>query len=362
MTAVPPPATVGLSRAAILAWLRERDETQLAALWQAADETRRRYVGDEVHLRGLIEISNHCARQCAYCGLRAGNRSLERYRMTSAEVLECARRAQQLGYGTVVLQAGDDPGLARDWLADLVRSIKRETGLAVTLSLGERSVADMRAWRTAGADRYLLRFETSDRQLYQLIHPPLPGQSSDRLALLSALHELGYEIGSGIMVGLPGQTYASVATDIELFRRLDLDMIGIGPFIAHPATPLGDGTLPIEVPADQIPHDELTALKVVALARLACPEANIPATTALATIDKERGYELALQRGANVIMPDLTPLPYRLCYEIYPGKTALREAGADNGASLAQRLQRLGRRVGTGPGNRQRHTPPAGEA
>ena len=230
-----------LDKTEILGWLRETNPERLEELWRRADETRRQHVGDAVHLRGLVEISNFCARQCAYCGLRAGNENLVRYRMLADEILAAAQQAVKFGYGTVVLQAGEDYGITADWLAEIIRQIKAETPLAVTLSLGERPDNELAAWREAGADRYLLRFETSDRNLFDEIHPPLGNRECDRIAILRRLREFGFEVGSGIMVGIPGQTYASVANDIALFRELDLDMIGIGPFIPHPATPLGSG-------------------------------------------------------------------------------------------------------------------------
>ncbi|MFA4965417.1 MAG: [FeFe] hydrogenase H-cluster radical SAM maturase HydE [Thermoleophilia bacterium] len=349
------PPSGSLDREGILSWLREDDPQRLEELWAAADDVRRRHVGDAVHLRGLIEISNHCVRACGYCGLRAGNREIERYRMSAEEILECARSARAWGWGTVVLQSGEDYGLTTEWIAEVVRRIKAETGLAVTLSFGERPEADLAAWRAAGADRYLLRFETSDDELYRLIHPELPGRRSDRLAILRALRRLGYEAGSGVMVGIPGQTYASVAADIELFRGLDLDMIGIGPYIAHPQTPLGDQSWAREIPAaEQIPSDELTVYKAVALTRLVCPEANIPSTTALATINKEEGRELGLQRGANVVMPNLTPPEYRVKYEIYPGKACINETAEMCRGCLQGRVESIGRHIGSGPGGRRR--------
>ena len=344
-----------LDRGHILAWLREDDPRRLDELWRAADETRRRHVGDEVHLRGLIELSNYCVRACGYCGLRAANREIERYRMSADEILACARQAQEYGYGTVVLQSGEDYGIHTDWMADVVERIKRETGLAVTLSLGERPDDDLEVWRAAGADRYLLRFETSDEGLYRLIHPDLPGRRSDRFAILRTLSRLGYEAGSGIMVGIPGQTYASVADDIDAFRDLDLDMIGVGPYIAHPATPLGDRSWAREIPPDeQIGSDEATVYKVVALTRLVCPEANIPSTTALATINKIDGRELGLQRGANIVMPNLTPPEYRLRYEIYPDKACVNETAEMCRGCLQGRIEAIGREVGGGPGGRRR--------
>jgi biotin synthase len=346
MTAIP-------NRDEILAWLREEDPRRLEELWRRADQTRRRHVGDAVHLRGLVEISNHCARQCAYCGLRAGNNSLERYRMSVEEILNSARQAVEFGYGTVVLQGGEDFRLTRDWVAEVVRQIKAETPLAVTLSLGEREDGELAAWREAGADRYLLRFETSDRALFDLIHPPLWKTPSDRVAILRRLKALGYEAGSGIMVGLPGQSYMSVADDIELFRDLDLDMIGIGPFIAHPGTPLGNGEVCLAaIDGDQAPATELMVYKTMALTRLVCPEANIPSTTALATINKRNGREQGLRRGANVVMPNLTPVQYRRWYEIYPAKACITETGDACNGCLRLRLSAIGRHAGQGPGGR----------
>ncbi len=289
-----------------------------------------------MHLRGLIEISNHCIRHCLYCGIRAcvpmGQASslsdtLARYRLSAAEILACARTARLLGYGTVVMQSGEDPGLTREFIADVIRAIKAETGLAITLSLGERSDEELREWKMAGADRFLLRFETSDPDLYRTIHPSLPGTLSDRVAQLQRMREMGYEIGSGVMVGIPGQTWEILARDIELFRDLDIDMIGIGPFLPSPRTPLG-GEAAAKLRAsdeEQVPNDELTTLKVVALTRLVCPEANLPSTTALATIDPATGRELGLVRGANIVMPNVTPPNYRILYEIYPGKACVHE-------------------------------------
>ncbi len=343
-----------MTRAEVLRWLREEDPAVLEALWARADAVRREHVGDEVHLRGLVEISNHCVRRCAYCGIRAGNRDLVRYRMTAEEIMACAGEAVALGYGTVVLQAGEDDGISRGWLADLVRRIKAESPLAVTLSLGERPDEDLAAWRDAGADRYLLRFETSDPALYQRIHPPLGGRPSDRFAVLTRLRELGYEVGSGVMVGIPGQSYGSLAADIARFAAMDLDMIGVGPFIPHPATPLGRGKGAVGSPTGQVPNTGLMACKVVALARLACPDANIPSTTALATLDPDHGHELGLARGANVVMPDLTPERYRALYDIYPGRALTRAGAVAAGHDIRSRIAAIGRAVGAGPGGRRR--------
>lgn len=343
-----------LDHDALTAWLREERGEELERLWQAADRVRREHVGDEVHLRGLIEISSHCVRRCAYCGLSVENREIERYRMGADEILECARLSRKLGYGTVVLQAGEDAGLTRAWIARLVSEIKAETGLAVTLSLGERSAVELAAWRAAGADRYLLRFETSDEGLYRAIHPRRPKGPGHRLEMIPLLKRLGYEAGSGVMVGIPGQSYDILARDIAFFRDLDLDMIGVGPYIAHPSTPLGRGEMPELPESEQVPHGELMTYKVLALTRLVRPDANIPATTALATVNTAQGRELGLARGANVVMPNLTPTRYRKLYEIYPAKACVGESAEDCSSCLDLRIASIGRRAGRGPGSRTR--------
>jgi len=303
-----------------------------------------------VHLRGLTEISNHCVRQCGYCGLRAGNSYIERYRMNKTEIMECAGECVRREYGTIVLQAGEDYGIKTPALSNLIQRIKAETPLAVTLSMGERPLADLSEWRNAGADRYLLRFETSDRHLYELIHPAYKGRKSDRIVTLRVLKSLGYEIGGGVMVGIPGQTYESLARDIEIFRELDLDMIGIGPYLPHPQTPLGRGEWKRNISeAEQAPNDEETTLKMFALSRIACPEANIPATTALATLNPQSGIEAGLMRGANVLMPDLTPQRFRNNYQIYPDRQAIHDS---HDLSLRRRLENIDRRPGVGPGGR----------
>jgi biotin synthase len=351
-----PPGLEPLDHDAITGWLRECEAAALERLWARADAVRAAHVGDAVHLRGLIEISNHCVRHCLYCGIRACSDGITRYRLTADEILACAAEAKRLGYGTVVMQSGEDPGLTRGFIADVIRAIKAETGLAITLSLGERSDDDLRAWREAGADRFLLRFETSDPELYRRIHPSLPGTQSDRVAQLLRMRAMGYEIGSGVMVGIPGQTWDILARDIAQFRDLDVDMIGIGPFLPSPRTPLGgDGGERLRASdEEQVPNDELTTLKAVALTRLVCPEANLPSTTALATLDPATGRELGLVRGANIVMPNVTPPAYRVLYEIYPGKACVHETAQACQGCLERRIRSIGRDVGTGPGGRRR--------
>ena len=237
----------------------------------------------------------------------------------------------------------------------VVRAIKAETGAAITLSLGERSEADLRAWREAGADRYLLRFETTDAALYRRIHPDLPGTVSDRIGQLLRMRDMGYEIGTGVMVGIPGQTWDTLANDIWTFRDYDMDMIGIGPYLSDPRTPLA-GSLGAELaapPSEQVPNDELTTLKAVALTRLVCPDTNIPSTTALSILDPSAGRANGLCRGANVVMPNLTPPEYRVLYQIYPGKAAVHETADALTVSVIALIDGLGRTTASGPGGRK---------
>ena len=347
-----------MNRDEIQAWLRETDPARLEELWQRADEVRRENVGDEVHLRGLIEFSSFCTRLCGYCGLRAANKIPERYRMTADEIIESARRSHAYGYGTVVMQSGEDYGITADWMADVIRRIKAETPLAITLSLGERSYDELKLWREAGADRYLLRFETSNRELFEKIHPARPGQVSDRIAILKQLEELGYETGSGVMIGIPGETYDDLANDIATFREINLDMIGVGPYIAHPDTPLGKMHDELLAPeGEQVPATEDMTYKVLALTRIVRPMSNIPSTTALATLNLEEGRELGLSRGANVVMPNVTPVKYRALYEIYPSKACINETDEQCHACMRNRILSINRIPGEGRGDSRNHFP-----
>jgi biotin synthase len=237
--------TALLTRDELLVWLHEDDPQKLETLWSWADDVRRSCVGDQVHLRGLIEFGNVCRRECLYCGIRK-SRSLPRYRMPDAEILACAERAAELGFGTVVLQSGEDAERmdpdAADGLpafAALIRTIKERLGLAVTLSIGEHTDEVYRTLREAGADRFLLRFETSDPELYHKIHPPIPGETRDRFAVLRALRELGYEVGSGVMVGIPGQSREILADDLLRFRRARPRHGRSRAVCPEPGTPLG---------------------------------------------------------------------------------------------------------------------------
>ncbi len=314
-------------------------------LFAQARAIRAETKGDGVFFRGLIELSSVCDRDCLYCGMRRSNAAAHRYAMRDDEVVACARLARGLGFGTVVLQAGECPALwTRRRVAELVRRVRGETGQRVTLSLGERSEADTAAWREAGAERYLLRFETTDRALFARIHPGAPtGGGHPRLAQLRRMKAQGYEIGGGMMLGLPGQTLGSVADDLLALRELSADMVGLGPYLAHPDTPLGRDKTPSEVPVSV----DFTC-RCYALARLLLPHANIPSTTALSTLDPESGRLRGLSSGANVFMPNLTPAAYRADYQIYPGKICVVAPQADAIDALRADLGRLGLRQVTG--------------
>ncbi len=334
----------------ILSWLQEENPENLERLWQFADKVRKEHVGDDVFLRGLIEISNICSRNCAYCGIRAGNPKTIRYKMPADEIIKSAHDAKRFGYGTVVLQSGEDRSVEASEIAEIVGRIKQETGLAITLSLGERPFGDYKLWRQAGADRYLLRFETSDPELFKLIHPSFGASVSDRFRNLSDLKSLGYEVGSGVMIGIPGQSFETLAHDIRLFGSMELEMVGIGPYISHPHTPLGNGQIVPPAPKNQVPNSELLTYKAIALTRITCPDINIPATTALATLNKNTGRELGLERGANVVMPNVTPAKYRVLYELYPDKACLNETADECNLCLSARIKSIGRTIGAGPG------------
>ncbi len=288
------------------------DDSVNERLFGLADEVRRKYLGDEVFLRGIIEFSNYCRRSCLYCGIRAPNRRLSRYRMSPDEIVERAHLIASKGIKTVVLQSGEDPWYSPETISEIIRKIKEKADVAVTLSLGEWPESHYRLWKDSGADRYLMRHETASPELYRRLHPD--GDLETRREKLLTLKRLGYEVGAGCMVGLPGQGPRELAMDLIFTRELDADMVGIGPFIPHPDTPLGN----------EKRGDLTTCLKMIALTRLLIPDSNIPATTAMGTIHP-RGRELALKCGANVIMPNMTPSPYRARYQLYPGKICVFE-------------------------------------
>ncbi|TAM39069.1 [FeFe] hydrogenase H-cluster radical SAM maturase HydE [bacterium] len=294
------------------------DKEGLEEVFSFADKVRKEFCGDGIILRGIIEFSNFCARECFYCGLSKFNHKLPRYRMSKSELLESAAYLASCNIKTAVLQSGEDPGLDPLWLEDIILNIKSRFDLAITLSLGERSADDYKLWRQAGAERYLLKMETSDKNLYSSMHPRM--SFSRRLGCLNTLKGLDYQVGSGNIIGLPGQTLKNIAQDIIFFKQHNFDMVGIGPFIPHPATPFAA-------------HKEagaLLTLKAIALTRIVTRNAHLPATTALGSLESDYRLE-ALKCGANVLMPNFTPQPYRKLYAIYPGKRCIDEAvGACN--------------------------------
>ena len=319
------------------------DPDAAVPLYAAADRVRQKYVGDQVELRGLIEFSNICKQNCLYCGLRRDNRQIPRYRLDGETILEFGRRAAELGYKTLVMQSGEDEAFSPERLAPVLTELKK-LGVALTLSIGEKSREEYAALRAAGADRYLLRIETTDKALYEKLDP---GMSWDnRVRCLRDLKELGYEVGTGSLVGLPGQTVESMARDVLFFQELDADMVGIGPFIPNPDTPLAS--------ADGGTFD--LACRMMALTRLLLPDANIPATTAMETLQPD-GRMLALQRGANVVMPNVTDTDYRKMYMLYPGKICLNDAPADCRSCVTDKIMGIGRTVSQDQGFRRRRRP-----
>ena len=315
------------------------DGTKQDLLFAEADRIRRENVGDEVHLRGLIEFSNICRRQCKYCGLQSGNKELERYRILKDEILSYAEQAVSMGYKTIVLQSGEDDFYDSDKMCEIIRAIKN-FDVALTLSIGEKTYDEYKAFKKAGADRYLLRIETTDSDLYAKMHPN--ASFENRVNCLYNLKSLGYETGTGCLVGLPEQTIESLANDILFFKELNADMIGIGPFIPHAQTPL----------KDEKTGDFWLALKVMALTRICMPKINIPATTAMETLNP-KGRIIALQSGANVVMPNVTSKEYRAKYEIYPGKICINEEPQQCRGCIEAKIRSIGRTISQTKGFRK---------
>lgn len=313
-----------------------KDDSKNEWLFLLADRVRRENVGDEVHLRGLIEFSNICKRTCKYCGLRCENKNIERYRIKPEDIILYAKSAVEKGYKTIVLQSGEDVFFSTDVMCEIIKEIKK-LDVALTLSIGERSFEDYKAFKEAGADRYLIRIETTDRNLYEKMHPNM--DFDNRVRCLRDLKKLGYETGTGCLVGLPGQTIESLADDILFFKKIGADMVGIGPFIAHPDTPLKDSKN----------GDFTLALKVMALTRILLPDINIPATTAMETLNPN-GRIIALQSGANVVMPNVTVQQFKEKYEIYPGKVEKSENSRD---IIETKIKSMGRIIAKNYGFRK---------
>lgn len=309
-------------------------------LARTADKVRQKYIGDGIHLRGLIEFSNICRRNCLYCGLRRDNKKILRFRLTTDEIFALAQKAKNYGYRTVVLQSGEDSFFTAERLAPLLTKIKK-LDLAITLSIGERSREEYGILREAGADRFLLRLETGDAELY---HRYDPGMShAERLRCLHDLKVLGYEVGTGTLIGLPGQSIESIANDILLYQAMDADMLGIGPLIPNGDTPLKDAP----------PGNFHLTRRMISLLRLLIPTANIPATTAVETL-KPGGREIMLASGANVIMPNVTEGAARQNYALYPGKAGVADSPETFRQSLTKKIEKLGRYVADDKGFRRK--------
>ncbi|WP_167529907.1 [FeFe] hydrogenase H-cluster radical SAM maturase HydE [Paenibacillus jilunlii] len=312
-------------------------------LHDLAHKARITAYGTAVYLRGLIEFSNICKQNCLYCGLRSGNRALSRYRLLPEEILECCREGYALGYRTFVLQSGEDDWYTTEKLVQLITSVKQlYPEAALTLSIGERDDESYTRLYATGADRFLLRHETASALLYRALHPTM--EYADRRDRLSSLQRIGYQVGAGFMVGLPGQTAADLADDLLYLQELQPDMIGIGPFLPHRDTPL----------RDELPGTVENTLDMIALARLMVPGALIPATTAIGTAHPN-GRELALQAGANVLMPNLSPMSVRAKYMLYNNKICTGDESAQCRYCLEQRVKSAGFHVEMGRGDSLKH-------
>lgn len=300
-------------------------------LFKAADAARQAHYGKKVYFRGLVEFSNYCKNDCYYCGIRRSNTHARRYRLSHDEILACCAAGHRLGFRTFVLQSGEDPYYTDERMCAVIQDIKaRFPECAVTLSLGEKSRETYRAYYSAGADRYLLRHETADEAHYRVLHPP-ELSLAHRKRCLYQLKEIGFQVGAGFMVQSPGQSFATLAEDFAFLRELEPHMIGIGPFI--PA-----GNTPFE--HEPTPAPQLT-LVLLALLRLMLPKTLLPATTALGTVDP-LGREKGLRAGANVVMPNLSPVAHRKDYALYDNKICTGEEAAECLQCLSRRIASAG--------------------
>lgn len=315
-----------------------REEEQY--LFAAAREVREAVYGRDVYVRGLIEFTNICRNDCYYCGIRKSNKKAERYRLTPEQIFGCVREGYELGFRTFVLQGGEDSWFTKERLAEIIHAIKREfSDCAVTLSVGERTREEYACWREAGADRYLLRHETAAEEHYRKLHPASMSLSR-RKECLYTLRELGYQVGAGFMVGSPGQTVDNLLEDLRFLQELRPHMIGIGPFLAHQDTPF----------ADEPDGSYEQTLILLAILRLIFPAVLLPATTALGTIAPD-GREKGLLAGANVLMPNLSPVGVREKYTLYDNKICTGEESAQCRNCLERRVQSVGYRIVTDRGD-----------
>lgn len=314
-----------------------------AVLAEKADRVRRSVYSNHVYIRGLIEVGNICKNDCRYCGIRRSNKNCDRYRLTAEDILECCDAGYELGFRTFVMQGGEDPYFSDEFLIHVIEEVKRRyPDCAITLSLGERSRESYEKLYRAGADRYLLRHETADREHYGILHPE-EMSFDNRMECLRNLREIGYQVGCGFMIGSPGQTDACIAKDLKFIEEFKPDMCGIGPFIPHVATEFAS------CPAGSV---DLTCW-LLSIIRLICPEVLLPATTALGTLSPD-GREKGIRSGANVVMPNLSPKSVRKKYQLYDNKLSDGDEAAECRDSLAERMKAIGYEVVTARGDRKR--------
>lgn len=328
-----------LERKELLELLNNLDNESKKYLIQKSHETRMKHYDNKVFMRGLIEFTNYCKRNCLYCGIRGSNKLTERYRLSNEEILSACESGYRLGYRTFVLQGGEDEYFTDEKIVKLVTEIKQKyPECAVTLSIGEKSYDSYQKYYKAGADRYLIRHETASKELYEKLHPN--ASFENRIQCLWDLKEIGYQVGSGFMVGLPGQNNEDYVNDLLFLKKLSPHMVGIGPFIPHKDTPLSKesgGTL------DQ-------TILMIALTRLLLPEALIPATTALGSINP-RGREEGIKAGANVVMPNLSPTSVRKKYSLYDGKICTGDEAAECRMCIEGRIKSVGFTLDMGRGD-----------
>ncbi len=332
--------TGDLNREEIITLLENRNSEIQSYLAKRASKTAQEYYGNKVYVRGLIEFTNYCRNDCYYCGIRCGNKNAERYRLSKEEIVECASYGYGLGFRTIVLQGGEDMLYTDDMMVDIIKSIKKEhPDCAVTLSIGEKSYESYKAFFDAGADRYLLRHETADFDHYRKLHPENLS-AENRQQCLYNLKKIGFQTGAGFMVGSPYQTVENIADDLVFLKKLDPEMIGIGPFIPHKDT----------VFAEEKAGDLNLTLFLLSVIRLMLPTVLLPATTALGTIDP-RGRELGILAGANVVMPNLSPVGVRKKYALYDNKICTGEEAAECMNCLKNRISSIGYEIVTDRGD-----------
>jgi biotin synthase len=333
-----------LNKEDIIALLAANEEdTKL--LFAKSEEIKKQYIGNKVYFRGLVEFSNICGKNCFYCGIRAGNKNVERYNLTNEEIIEAARFAYENHYASVVLQSGElDNPVFTERIALLLNEIKKlsDGKLGITLSVGEQTLETYQKWFQFGGHRYLLRIETTNRELYKKIHPENEHHDFDtRMQCLQNLKKNGYQVGTGVMIGLPFQTLEDLADDLLFMREFDVDMVGMGPYIEHPDTPLYEHRELLLPRKDRL----ALALKMIAILRMMMKDINIAAATALQAIDP-MGREKGIKIGANIIMPNITPGKYRESYKLYLDKPCTDENPDDCTQCLEARISMTGNTIG----------------